>query len=167
MKIKKHSTAAAAIMLSLCLVFGYIETIIPLNLGVPGAKIGICNLIILLILKRNGLTTALGINILRIVIINMLFVNVFSLCYALPAGIISTLSMYLILKLPSISGVGASALGGAMHNFVQSLVAAIVLGTPAVFTHFAPILLILGMAAGILCGLAAELIFDRLKKAGL
>ena len=29
------------------------------------------------------------------------------------------------------------------------------------------ILLILGMAAGVLCGLAAELIFDRLKKAGL
>ena len=167
MSKQKNRTAYLAIMLTVCLIFGYIESVIPLNLGFPGAKIGICNIVILLMLKRDGLFAALSINILRILITNILFVGVFSLSYALPAGIISTLLMYSLLKFPTLSSLSVSAAGGAAHNLVQALVASVMLSTPSVFTYFAPFLLLLGMAAGIVCGIATELIFRRLKKAGL
>lgn len=165
MKTQKHTTAYLAVMLGLCLIFGYLETLIPLNLGFPGAKIGICNLLVFLLLKRNGLKVALCINILRILIINILFTGVFSLIYALPAGIIATIIMYLLIKWGIFGALGISAAGGALHNLTQTAVAAVVLGTPSIFTALAPYLLILGMAAGIVCGFLAELVDSRLKKA--
>ncbi len=163
---KTFRTAYFAVMLGLCLVMGYIEAILPLNMGVSGAKLGITNFIILILLKRDGLKAALFINLARILIIGMLFGSVFSLAYSLFGGIASTLLMYFLMKLKPLSLVGVSGAGGAMHNFAQTLCAAVMLGTPSVL-KLLPLLLPIGMAAGIFCGILAHIILMRLDKISL
>lgn len=160
------TTAYFGIMLGLCLVMGYLEAILPLNLGISGAKLGITNFLILLLLKRDGLWAGLCINVARILIINILFGSVFSLSYSLFGGLFSTLLMYLLLKLPQLSLSGVSAAGGAMHNLAQTLCAALMLKTPSVLKLLPP-LLIVGMAAGIFCGILSHLILARLDSAKL
>lgn len=168
--MNKHSpsfrTAYFAIMLGICLIMGYLEAILPLNLGVTGAKLGITNFVVLLILKRDGFKAALCINLARILIVNILFGSIFSLSYSLLGGISATLLMYYLLKFKSLSSMGVSAAGGAMHNLAQTLCAAAMLKTPSVL-KLLPLLLPAGMLAGILCGVLAELIFRRLKRANL
>lgn len=163
---KAFRTAYFAVMLGLCLLMGYLEAILPLNLGVSGAKLGITNFIILILLKQNGLKAALFINLARILIIGMLFGSIFSLSYSLFGGIASTLLMYFLTKVKSLSLVGVSAAGGAMHNFAQTLCAALMLRTPSVL-RLSPFLLLLGMAAGIFCGVLAYIILRRLNKISL
>ena len=155
-------TAYYGIMLGVCLVIGYLEAILPLDLGISGAKLGLTNFLIFFLLKRNGLTAALGINLVRILIINILFGSVFSLLYSLLGGICSTLLMYLLLKLP-LGTLGISAAGGAMHNLAQTLCAAFMLKTPSVL-KLLPLLLPIGMVAGIFCGILSHLLLSRMKK---
>lgn len=168
--MKQNTTAKRAayfgIMLGLCLIMGYLEAILPLNLGISGAKLGITNFLILLLLKRDGLWAGLCINIARILIINILFGSIFSLSYSLLGGVFSTLLMYLLLKLPQLSLVGVSAAGGAMHNLAQTFCAAFMLKTPSVLKLLPPLLLV-GMAAGIFCGMLCHIIIKRLQKAKL
>lgn len=161
-KTNARLTAYYGIMLSICLIIGYIEAILPLNIGIAGAKLGITNFLILLLLKRNGLAAALGINIARILIINILFGSVFSLAYSMIGGLISTLLMYFLLKIPQLSDLGVSAAGGAMHNLCQTLCAAVMLGTPSVLKLLPPLLLV-GMVAGIFCGVLTHIINGRLR----
>lgn len=163
---KSFRTAYFAVMIGLCLIIGYIEAILPLNLGVFGAKLGITNFIILILLKKNGLRAALFINLARILIIGMLFGSVFSLSYSLFGGIASTVLMYFLIKIKSLSLIGVSAAGGAMHNLAQTLCAALMLGTPSVL-KLLPFLLLLGMVAGIFCGVLAHIILGRLDKISL
>lgn len=163
-KVDAKTTAYFGIMLGLCLIMGYLEAILPLNLGVSGAKLGITNFLVLILLKRNGLWAGLGINLLRILIINILFGSVFSLAYSLFGGILSTLIMYLLLKTPKLSLLGVSAAGGAMHNLAQTFCAALMLKTPSVLKLLPPLLLV-GMATGIFCGILSHIVLQRLNKA--
>ncbi len=163
---KSVRSAYFGIVLGICLIMGYLEAILPLNLGVAGAKLGITNFVILLVLKRDGLKPALALNLARILIINILFGNALAVFYSLPGGVASTLLMYFLLKIPTLSSIGVSAAGGAVHNLLQLISASIILKTPSVLS-LAPPLLILGMAAGIFCGILTELIYKRLQKANL
>ena len=165
-KARSFSTAYFAIMFGICLVMGYIEAVLPLGIGISGAKLGITNFVVLLLLKRDGFPVACLINLARILIINMLFGNAIGLAYSLLGGITSTVLMYFLLKIPSLSSLGVSAAGGAMHNLAQTLCAAVFLGTPSVL-KLLPLLLPVGMVAGIFCGFLAELILRRLSKANL
>ncbi len=161
--MKNKKIAILGIMLALALVLGYVERIIPFNIGIAGVKIGLANIIILVLLKRYGITAALTINILRIVIVNLLFGSVVSLAFSLFGGVISTVSMFFALKIKGIGTVGVSAVGGVMHNLGQTLAAALVLCTPSVL-KLMPYLMFFGELSGILCGIAAYFILNRTNK---
>ena len=47
-KISAKTVALLAMMIALALVFSYVETLIPINFGIPGVKLGLANLIICL-----------------------------------------------------------------------------------------------------------------------
>lgn len=55
-------------MTTLALIFSYIEVLIPFNFGVPGIKLGIANLVVIIALYRLGYRYALGINTVRVLV---------------------------------------------------------------------------------------------------
>lgn len=155
MKAKK--IAYLGVMLTLALILGYVERIIPFNIGIAGVKIGLANIIVLLLLKRYSLGAALTVNILRIVIVNLLFGSVVSLLFSLFGGILSTLAMYLMLKTKIFGEVGVSAVGGVVHNLGQTLAASLLVSSGTVL-RLLPYLMLFGELSGILCGIAAAII---------
>lgn len=161
--MKSKKIAFLGLMLTLALVLGYVERLIPFNIGIAGVKIGLANIIVLLLLKHYGLGAAIMVNVLRIVIVNLLFGGVVSLAFSLLGGVLSTLAMYFMLKSKIFGEVGVSAVGGVVHNLGQTMAASLLLGTPSVL-RLLPYLMLFGELSGILCGIAAKTLTRYLNK---
>lgn len=151
-----------ALLSALALIFSYIEFLLPLSLGVPGIKIGLANIVVVLALYSLGAGYALAVNLIRIALSALLFGNLFSAVYAL-CGALFSLAVMLLLKNPDIfSLTGVSMAGGAAHNIAQLAAAAVIAGSAKVFIYL-PVLVLAGAAAGIFNGAVCTLVLRKIK----
>ena len=153
--------ALYGILASLCLVFSYVETLLPLTFIAPGVKIGLANGIALLLILKKDIKGAFLVNIIRILLSNLLFVHPFALIYSLTAGIISTLVMWLVSKTKIFGTLGFSILGALTHNVVQTVVALILLGTGVLY--YSPFLIFSAIISGSLIGFLAKILDKKIK----
>lgn len=153
--------ATAGLMAALALIFSYIEVLIPFNFGIPGIKLGIANLVIIVALYYLNGKYALVINLVRIFIAGLLFSGVFGIIYSLAGCLLSFITMILLKRTGLFSVTGVSIAGGVMHNLGQILIAAVVVGNIRVFVYF-PFLVISGVITGAIIGIVAYLILKRL-----
>lgn len=160
-KNTSHNVALAAMLAALALIFSYIEAILPLSAGIPGVKLGIANLVVIVALYVLGFKYAMIVNVLRILVAGLLFNGAFGAMYAMAGGVLSLTVMYLLKKTNLFSTVGISMAGGVAHNLGQLLVAALIVSTMKLFYYF-PVLLFSGMISGILIGIVAALTLKRL-----
>lgn len=158
----KHRAAYFGIFLSLALILSYIETLIPINFGIPGAKIGLTNLIIIIVLYKAGVKQAFVLSVCRIILAGFIFGNLFSIIYSLSGAVLSLLVMTLIKNSGKFSIVGISIAGGVFHNIGQLVIAMIIVETYQVGYYF-PVLLISGTAAGAAIGITAHEILKRIE----
>lgn len=152
-----------AMLVALAMIFSYVEALLPISFGVPGMKLGLANLIVVIGLYLLKPGEVLLISVLRIVLVGYLFGNGMSIVYSLAGGLLSFVLMALLRKIKGFSMIGVSIAGGVSHNVGQLLVAAFVLESGAVF-YYAPVLLIAGLVTGTLIGIAAGRIVKAVKK---
>lgn len=148
-------------LVALAMVLGFVETLIPINLGIPGMKLGLANIVVVIALFLFDIKTAVVVSILRIILIAMTFGNMSMMFYSIAGASLSLLSMIAISKIKSFSLISVSIVGGIMHNVGQIICAAFVVRTNGVFTYL-PVLMIAGLVSGALIGVVAGLISVRL-----
>lgn len=148
-------------LIALAMVLGFVETLIPINLGIPGMKLGLANIVVVIALFLFDIKTAVVVSILRIILIAMTFGNMSMMFYSIAGASLSLLSMIAISKIKSFSLISISIVGGIMHNVGQIICAAFVVRTNGVFTYL-PVLMIAGLVSGALIGIVAGLISVRL-----
>lgn len=153
---------AIGMLTALAMVLGFVETLIPINLGVPGMKLGLANLIVIITLYLIDIKTAVTVSLLRIGLIAMTFGNISMMFYSIAGAALSLLCMILAKKINGFSMVGISIIGGIMHNVGQIICAAFVVRTNGVFTYL-PVLMFAGIISGMLIGIAASLVLVRVK----
>ena len=141
------------VMTALGIVLGWLESCVPITLGIPGVKLGIANLVALLVLYRFSLKEAAAVSVLRVLISSILFGNLAIGIYSLAGAMLSLAVMAILKKKTGLSVAGVSAAGGVAHNLGQILTAWIMIGTAAIF-YYLPVLIVSGVIAGILVGLA-------------
>ena len=156
-----RKTAFMGLFLALAMICSYIETLIPFSVGIPGIKLGLANIVVVLMLYSVG-TKALLVSLLRIVLVGILFGNAFSILYSLSGGILSLLVMFLMKKTDKFSCVSVSITGGISHNIGQIIVAAWIVNSYNVF-FYVPVLLFAGLVTGLLIGVIAKEVIVRLK----
>lgn len=156
-----HFAALCGMMTALAFLFSYIETLIPISLGIPGVKLGLANLVTMVSLYLLGARTAAVIALVRVVLTGFTFGNLSMMMYSMAGAALSLLLMAISKKRDWFGMIGVSILGGAGHNIGQLLVAAAVVQTGAVFTYL-PVLLVAGTAAGALIGLLGGMAVKRL-----
>lgn len=154
--------ATAALLSALAIIFSYIEFLVPISLAMPGIKLGIANIVILLALYKLGASYALPINIVRVLISALLFGSMFSALYSLAGAALSFIVMALLKKTDKFSVVGVSMAGGVAHNVGQLIVAAFAMQTTNVLYYY-PVLLISGLATGIGIGIIGTLVLRKLQ----
>ncbi len=155
--------AVTGILAALALIFSYIEVMFPFQPGIPGVKLGLANLVVVLALYEMGPAYAFGINLIRVVIAGLLFTGFYGMLYSLAGSVVSFLVMYILFRTGKFSVIGVSMAGGVAHNFGQLLVAAAAVSTAGLFVYF-PILVFSGIASGIIVGVGAQILLERLPK---
>ena len=153
--------AFCAMFTALALIFSYVEFLIPLPVPVPGIKLGLANLVIIIAIYRMGFKYAFTINCVRIIASGLLFSGVFGMLYSFAGGILSLVVMYGLYRTKLFSMVGVSMAGGVMHNLGQLLTACLIVSNIRLMSYFA-VLLFSGLISGILIGILAYHIEKRL-----
>lgn len=164
-KVNIKHLSTLALMIALAFAFSYLESLIPFNFGIPGIKLGIANLVVIVALYTLNYKDALFISIIRILLSGLAFIGPFAMIYSLIGGLLSFFVMLVAKKSNKLSPIGVSALGGTVHNFGQILVAAVVMRTYRIIYYF-PILMIVGLITGIVNGIIADIIIKRIAKTG-
>ena len=113
---------------------------IPNIIMIPGAKLGLANIVIVVVLYQYGLKESSLINLLRIVIINTIFGSIISFTYAFVGGFLSLLLMYFLKKCNKFSYSFVSIIGGLSHNIGQIIVAIVITNTKELL-YYLPMLI--------------------------
>lgn len=158
----RNRAAYFGVFTALALILGYVESLIPIQFGVPGIKLGLANLIIVMVLCKRGWKEALLLSVVRIVLSGFIFGNLFSILYSFAGGMLSLLVMALMVKISRFSTVGISIAGGVCHNIGQLIVAMLAVETWQV-GFYLPVLLISGVITGALIGITAGEVMKRTK----
>ena len=159
----KSRVAYFGVFTTLALIFSYVETLIPINFGIPGIKLGLANLIIIIALYKMSVKEAYVLSVVRVVLAGFIFGNLFSIIYSLAGGLLSLTVMTLLKKTDKFSLFGISMAGGVFHNVGQLIVAIIVMENLNI-AYYMPVLLISGLITGFLIGLVAGEMLKRLSK---
>lgn len=159
----KNQTTFVGVAISLALILSYVEMLIPIQIGIPGVKIGLANLVIIVTLYCANGKKALLVSVFRVILAGFLFSNMYSVLYSLSGGIMSLLFMILVKRLKGFSVIGVSIVGGVIHNMAQIIVAMFIVENIGVITYV-PMLLISGTITGMLVGIIASSIIIRMKK---
>lgn len=147
---------------ALALILAYVEILIqPLFSSVPGIKMGLPNIIIIFLLYRRSALSAIGVSLLRIILVSILFANVMALSYSFAGAVLSLLVMILLKRLDLFSTIGVSVAGGVAHNVGQILTAMLLLET-AELGFYLVVLTVTGTIAGILVGLCGSLLVKKI-----
>lgn len=159
--LRTKRLALSAILAAMAMILSYIEALIQLPVPVPGIKLGLANLIVIIAIYKLGFKYAFIINCVRIITSGLLFTGLFGVIYSMAGGILSILVMYLLYKCKIFGMVGISMAGGVAHNFGQLVTACIIMSNMRLMSYFA-ILLFSGMISGILIGIVAYLVSGKL-----
>ena len=157
----KSKVAYFGVFTTLALIFSYVETLIPIQFGIPGVKLGLANLIIVIALDRMKLSEAYLLSIVRVLLAGFIFGNYFSIIYSLAGGLLSLTVMALLRKKGGFSVIGVSIAGGVFHNIGQLIIASVIVETFSVM-YYVPVLLIAGLVTGLLIGIASDGMLKRL-----
>ena len=161
--MKKNQSAARAaccgMLTALAFVLGYVETLIPLSIGVPGVKLGLANLVTVTGLYTVGVKATILISLVRIVLSGFTR-HLFALCYSFAGWLVSMALMVLCRKKDWFGMTGVSVMGGVGHNLGQLFAAAFLVKQAAVF-YYLPLLLVSGTGAGLCIGFLGGLLTRR------
>lgn len=158
----KNKVAYFGVFTALALIFSYVETLIPVNFGIPGMKLGLANLVIVTALYKLRLREVYLLSVVRVLLSGFIFGNYFSIIYSLAGGLLSLTVMAFLKKSESFSVMGVSIGGGVFHNIGQMIVAMLVVETFSV-VYYVPVLLAAGLVTGLLIGITANEMLRRLR----
>lgn len=143
--------SAAAIVLSIA------EGFIPMPPVIYGARIGLANIVVMVVLDLMSYPAALSVTVVKAVAAALLTGTASALPYSLAGGTAAWLVMSLFYRVSRgrLSFVGLSVMGAAAHSAAQIAVASLFINSTAVFMYL-PFLLLLSAATGIFTGLCAN-----------
>ena len=159
---KARQVALYGMLTALAFILSYVESLVPVTVGIPGVKLGLANLVVVIALYTLDLKGAFVISAVRIVLSGLTFGGLFSMLYSLAGGLFSFVVMAILSRKKVFGTVGVSVCGGVAHNIGQLLVAMAVLETESVWYYF-PVLLISGSVAGVLIGLLGGWMTGRIQ----
>ena len=158
----KNRVAYFGVFTALALMFSYIETMIPIQFGVPGIKLGFANIMIVIMLYNSSAKEALLLSSVRIMLSGFLFGNLSSILYSIAGGVLSLGIMTLLKKQGGFSVIGVSVAGGVSHNIGQLIVAMLVVETYQV-GYYLPVLLVAGVITGLGIGVVSQEVLKRIR----
>ena len=154
MGLKKLTTLALYTTLSL-IIFA-VESAIPPLVPIPGIKLGLANIITLILLRNFSIKDTGLVLCARILLSTLLFGQAISLLYSLAGASLSLLFMYVTNKFLHKRYIFLTSItGGITHNLGQLLMAFLITKVPGILIYL-PFLILSGIVTGLFTGLCAH-----------
>ncbi len=147
----------------LALLMGYVELMIPMPVAVPGIKLGLANVIVLIVLYFMGAKSAFFLSLVRILLSGLLFAGFAGFLYSLAGALLSFGVMALCKRSGIFSITGVSVAGGISHNVGQIAVACVVVNNLKL-AYYLPVLLVAGVVTGFVTGLVGKYCLSYLNR---
>ena len=159
MKVQKM--ALLGVFTAAAIVIAILESFIP-SVGIPGVKLGLANIVILIILYELGIWEAVVVNLLRVLLVSLVRGTFLSMGFLMSlTGCVLSLGImilfYLLIKKFSI--IGVSVIGSLFHVLGQIFIAMIFLGSAYIFLYL-PVIAISAIITGVFVGVVAKLIIN-------
>lgn len=158
----KNKTAFMGLLLAFALILSYVETLIPFQTGIPGVKLGLANLAVVLCLYLFTWKETILLTTLKAILSGLLFGNLFMILYSLAGAWISCIIMIILKRTGWFHVPIVSVAGGVMHNMGQLLIALFVVETYSIF-YYIPVLMIAGLLTGFVIGSVAALVLPYIQ----
>ena len=157
--MKTHRIALVGMLTAATIVIAIIESFIP-SIGIPGVKLGLANIMILVTLYELGVKDAIFVNFFRVLVVALLRGTIMSMGFLMSfTGAFLSLGVmvifYLLIKKFSI--IGVSVIGSLFHVTGQVLVAMAYLSS-AYIIYYLPIIAISAVMTGVIVGVTANMI---------
>jgi len=161
--MKTKRIACLGLFIALAFVLSYVEYLLPLNIGIPGAKVGLANLVVMVALYTLGKKDAALLSVVRVVLVGFTFGNLAMMLYSMAGALLSFVVMLIAKRTRLFSITGVSVLGGVFHNVGQIIVAMFVLETASLL-YYLPFLIVIGTISGIVIGVISSMITVRVDR---
>lgn len=162
-KVQTKKMALFGMLVALAFILSYVERLIPFQFGVPGIKLGLANIVVLIGLYTLGTKSAFSLSVIRVLLTGFTFGNMYMMWYSLAGAMLSFICMALLKRCKGFSIVGVSVAGGVAHNVGQIAVAMLVLGKSIMY--YLAVLLVAGVVTGTLIGIIGASILKQVRKA--
>ena len=166
-KIGTHRLALDALLLSVALIFSYVEAIFPLTAFIPfpAFKLGLANVVIMLAVWCVSISDAVCISLIRILVMGLLFGNPIGIWFSFGGALLSVITLGTLKRFSkwNFSFIGISILSAAAHNIGQVLAATVFFGLKTVFAYL-PFLLVVSIVFGGICGGLVNLVYPKIQK---
>ena len=159
MKVQKM--ALLGVLTAAAIVIAILESFIP-SIGIPGVKMGLANIVILIILYELGIWEAGVVNLLRVLVVSLVrgtFLSMGFLMSLTGAALSFGIMVLFCLLIKKFSIIGVSVIGSVFHVTGQIIIAMIFLGSAYIFLYL-PIIAISAIITGVFVGITAKLIIS-------
>ena len=155
-KINAKKIAVIGMFVSFAVVLNIFENFIPLPFVVPGAKLGLSNVVTLISIFLLGYREAFLILAIRIVLGAAFSGGLSGLMYSFSGSMMSYVSMVIFMRIfkEKITPIGISATGSFFHSIGQIIVSVFILENIRMFTYL-PALSIASVISGTFIGIVA------------
>lgn len=155
------------LLIALAFVLSYLESLIPIaavGFFVPGMKIGLANIVVMVALYTLGYRDAFVMSVVRVILVGFTFGNTVSMWYSLAGSITSFCIMAVLKKMDLFSMIPVSIAGGIFHNVGQVCIAMLLMENAGVWAYM-PMLFVSGIITGTVIGLLGGEVSARIRKA--
>lgn len=158
-----HKVALLGMLAAFALILGWVEHALPVVVALPGIKLGLGNVAVLLALYLYGTREALLLTVVKVALSALLFGSLTGLLYSAAGGLLSLAVMSVLKHTRKFTQTGVSAAGGCAHIVAQVAVAALLTSTPQVWYMLSP-LMFAALVCGIITGICARLVVLRVSR---
>ncbi len=139
-------------MAILAAMISYVEVIVTPIVPIPGMRLGLSNVVLLVCLIHIPLKHTIAVATLKSVLVMIFSGAMTSFLYSFPSGVVAIFVMKFMLSLrPRFSYVGVSVLGAFFNNIVQVLMSYVVLES-FVYFYYMPYITLVGTIMGAVVG---------------
>ena len=133
---KLHRMIFISILVAIGLALSVLESAIPLPIAMPGARLGLSNIVVLVSIVGFGFKDGLKVSALKSTVLMLVTGSVSSFIYSILGAILSCIMMYIAYRYMSkiFSLIGVSIIGAVSHNFAQVSVASFVMNNFRIFS---------------------------------
>jgi heptaprenyl diphosphate synthase len=161
--MKTKQITELGFLLAVSLVLSYLEGLLPVMVAVPGVKLGLANVITMVVLYHFGSKKAFLFMSLRVVLAGLMFSGMAGIVYSFAGGLCCIFIMSILKNIKIFSMLGVSMAGAIFHNLGQIIVAFFVMENAHILYYF-PVLCVSGVITGLIVGYVSALVIGRIDK---